>query len=81
MAGDTPQARGTAGGYVLMLLVLVWSGGLSVGFAYAAASGELTGTRTAAFYGLAAFLGLISGRTGYELARRLRGKSSSPVPT
>lgn len=60
--------------YVLMLLVLVWSGALAAGFTWAATSGELSTTRTAVFFGLAGFLALIAGRTGYELVRRVRGQ-------
>jgi hypothetical protein len=58
---------------LLMSLVLVWSGVLAVGFVWKAVgeSGDVPFGRTAVFYVLAAFLGLLSSRTAFELVRRL----------
>lgn len=63
----------TVVGAVLMTVVLLWSGALAAGFAWAAATGsDSMGTsRRLMFYLIAAFLGLLAGRTGYELVRRL----------
>lgn len=69
---EVQGGRGTV--VVLMVLVLLWSGALRAGFAWAAATGsETMGLgRTAAFYLVAAFLGALAAHTGYELVRRLR---------
>lgn len=65
--------RITVVGAVVMTLVLLWSGALAAGFAWAAATGSdsMGASRTLLFYLIAAFLGLLAGRTGYELVRRL----------
>lgn len=65
--------RITVVGAVVMTLVLVWSGALAVGFTWAAATGsDSMGTsRRLIFSLIAAFLGLLAVRTGYELVRRL----------
>ncbi len=68
---EEPQASPAA--YLLMGMVLLWSGALSAGFAWAASTGEMSATRTLAFYGLAAFLALLAGRTAYELTLKIRG--------
>ena len=58
---------------VLMALVLLWSGGLAAGFAYAAANGagQLSSTKVLLFWIASAFLAVLALRTGYELVRRL----------
>ncbi len=51
-----------------MLLVIVWSGGLAFGFAYAATG--LSGTKSLLFVLIAAFLAVLAVRTAYELVHR-----------
>jgi hypothetical protein len=58
--------------YVLMSVVLLWSGGLTVGFTYAAVAGEAPFSKTLMYGLLAAFTALLAARTAYELVRRLR---------
>lgn len=66
--GLTPAAG------ILMTLVLVWSGALAAGFAYAALSraDSPSFARSAGFLAIAFFLALLAGRTGYELVRRVK---------
>ena len=66
--------RLTGVGALLMTLVLLWSGALAVGFGWAASVGrqDMGPARTVLFWIVAAFLGLIAARTGYELVRRAR---------
>lgn len=52
-----------------MTLVLVWSGGLAAGFAYAGS--QLSGAKALGYLLVAGFLGLLALRTAYELVRRL----------
>jgi hypothetical protein len=68
---DTGPLTGVAA--LLMSLVLVWSGVLAVGFVWAAVdgAGQMSFGRTLMFYVIAGFLGLLSGRTAFELVRRL----------
>lgn len=69
MTGRTPSPAAV----VLMSLVLLWSGGLAVGFGYAAATGgdQMSSTKVLLFWIASAFLALLALRTGYELVRRL----------
>lgn len=62
---------------VLMILVLLWSGSLAFGFAWAAVRGadSMTFGRILTFWVIAVFLGLLALRTSYELGRRLLRRS------
>ena len=75
---EQQQAKrpGQVSGLVLMALVTLWSGGLAIGFVWIIAVGgdEVSTTRSLVYGILAAFMALLSGRTGYELVRRLLGK-------
>jgi hypothetical protein len=61
----------TGVGALLMSMVLLWSGALAAGFAWAAASGKMSFGRTLMFWLIAGFLSLLAARTGYEMVRRL----------
>ena len=74
---EEPAAAPT-GLIVLMLFVMLWSAGLTVGFGYAAIAGaDTSGLARSSMYGLlAAFTGVLAARTGYELVRKLRQRRS-----
>ncbi len=63
----SPERPGAAA-IVLMSLVVLWSGALALGFAFAATS--LTGTTALLFFLIAAFLSVLALRTAYELVHR-----------
>lgn len=73
---ESEQPSGQAAAFVLMALVLLWSGALAVGFAWAAATGhqQMGFGRTVVFWVVAAFLGLLAVRTCFELVRRVVGR-------
>jgi hypothetical protein len=72
---NTPNQPASKGAVLmLMTFVLLWSGALAVGFGYAAVAGadETSTTRTAVYALLAGFTGLLAGRTGFEMVRKVR---------
>lgn len=78
----TEEPRPTAAAWVLMTLVLLWSGALAALFTVSAATGRggISDTRRLAFALIALFLSLLAVRTGYELVRRLLLLRGTSVP-
>ena len=70
-----PEERSPAGLLVLMVLMVVWSAALAVGFVAVVVVGELSVMRAVVYLVLAGFLGVLASATGRELVRRLRSRS------
>ena len=68
------RGRMTAGAVAVMSLFAFWSGALGAGFITVAVVGadEMSPSRQIAYAGLAVLLLALSGRTAYEMVRRLR---------
>lgn len=77
MSTPTKPGGPPAAAVVLMSVTSLWSGALALAFGWSAAAGgeKMTFGRTLMFWVIAGFLGVLSVRTGYELARRLLRRS------